>query len=86
MPDKGVNVLNVIRNNASAVYQDRIPEATAENLHEVGDAILNFEAQSNEFVNALINRIGLIILNERMASNPLGVLKKVRLAVCETIE
>ena len=36
----GVNVLNVIRQNATAVYQDRIPEATAENLHEVGDAIL----------------------------------------------
>ena len=85
MPN-GADVLNVIRNNASAVYQDRIPEATAENLHEVGDAILTFEAQSNEFVNALINRIGLIILNNRMASNPLGVLKKGRLAVGETIE
>ena len=61
----GVNVLNVIRQNATAVYQDRIPEATAENLHEVGDAILTYEAQTNEFVNALVNRIGLVILNNR---------------------
>lgn len=82
----GVNVLNVIRQNATAVYQDRIPEATAENLHEVGDAILTYEAQANEFVNALVNRIGLVILNNRMASNPLAALKKGRLAVGETIE
>ena len=82
----GVNVLNVIRQNATAVYQDRIPEATAENLHEVGDAILTYEAQANEFVNALVNRIGLVILNKRMATNPLAALKKGRLAVGETIE
>lgn len=82
----GVNVLNVIRKNATAVYQDRIPEATAENLHEVGDAILTYEAQANEFVNALVNRIGLVILNNRMATNPLAALKKGRLAVGETIE
>lgn len=82
----GVNVLNVIRQNATAVYQDRIPEATAENLHEVGDAILTYEAQANEFVNALVNRIGLVILNSRMATNPLAALKKGRLAVGETIE
>ena len=82
----GVNVLNVIRQNATAVYQDRIPEATAENLHEVGDAILTYEAQANEFVNALVNRIGLIILNNRMATNPLAALKKGRLGVGESIE
>ena len=82
----GVNVLNVIRQNATAVYQDRIPEATAENLHEVGDAILTYEAQANEFVNVLVNRIGLVILNNRMATNPLAALKKGRLAVGETIE
>ena len=82
----GVNVLNVIRQNATAVYQDRIPEATAENLHEVGDAILTYEAQANEFVNALVNRIGLVILNNRVATNPLAALKKGRLAVGETIE
>lgn len=82
----GANVLNVIRQHATAVYQDRIPEATAENLHEVGDAILTYEAQANEFVNALVNRIGLVILNNRMATNPLAALKKGRLAVGETIE
>lgn len=82
----GVKLLNTIRANSSAVYQDRIPEATAENIHDVGDAILSFEAQAYEFVNALINRIGLVILNNRMASNPLAALKKGRLAVGETIE
>lgn len=82
----GVNVLNVIRQNATAVYQDRIPEATTDNLHDVGDAILTYEAQANEFVNALVNRIGLVILNNRMATNPLAALKKGRLAVGETIE
>ena len=82
----GANVLNVIRQNATAVYQDRIPVATAENLHEVGNAILTYEAQANEFVNALVNRFGLVVLNNRMATNPLAALKKGRLAVGETIE
>lgn len=82
----GVALLNTIRANSSAVYNDRIPEATAENIHDVGEAIMSFEAASNEFVNALINRIGLVILNNRMASNPLAALKKGKLAVGETIE
>lgn len=85
MPN-GVTLLNTIRANASTVYQDRIPEATAQNIHDVGEQILSFEAQANEFVNALINRIGLVILNNRMATNPLAALKKGRLAVGETIE
>lgn len=82
----GVALLNTIRANATAVYNDRIPEATAENIHDVGEAILSFTATSNEFVEALVNRIGLVILNNRMASNPLAALKKGRLAVGETIE
>lgn len=82
----GVTLLNTIRENATAVYNDRIPEATAENIHDVGEAILSFTATSNEFVEALVNRIGLVILNNRMASNPLAALKKGRLAVGETIE
>ena len=61
----GVKLLNTIRANSSAVYQDRIPEATAENIHDVGDAILSFEAQANEFVNALINRIGSTLMLSR---------------------
>ena len=85
MPN-GVTLLNTIRANASTVYQDRIPEATAQNIHDVGEQILSFEAQANEFVNALINRIGLVILNNRMATNPLAALKKGRRAVGETIE
>ena len=85
MPN-GVTLLNTIRANASTVYQDRIPEATAQNIHDVGEQILSFEAQANEFVNALINRIGLVFLNNRMATNPLAPLKKGRLAVGETIE
>ena len=85
MPN-GVTLLNTIRANASTVYQDRIPEATAQNIHDVGEQILSFEAQANEFVNALINRIGLVFINNRMATNPLAPLKKGRLAVGETIE
>lgn len=82
----GAQLLNVIRYNASAVYQDRIPEATADNIESVGGSILQFEATSNEFLDALINRIGLVILNTRMMRNPLAPMKKGMLTVGQSAE
>ena len=35
----------------------RIPEATAANLQEIGDLILSQRQLTNEFLNALVNRI-----------------------------
>lgn len=71
-----VNILNTIRANSSQMYMDRVPEATQQNLEQVGNAILNYEAQTNEFLSALVNRIALTIVSNRRYKNPLAILKK----------
>lgn len=69
-------ILNTIRANSSALYQERIPEATKENLTAVGNAILAYEATTNEFLGALVNRIAFTEVSNRRYSNPLAPLKK----------
>lgn len=70
-----VNSLNAIRANASEDYQNRVPVATQTNLTEVGNPILTYSATMNEFLNLLVNRIGLVIVHNRELRNPLAILK-----------
>lgn len=71
-----VNILNTIKANSSQQYKDRVPDATANNLKEVGTNIMQFKEVKNEFLSNLINRIALTIVNNRMINNPLASLKK----------
>jgi hypothetical protein len=57
MDFKSTDLLNAIKNGASAEYKARIPTATQNNLAQVGTAILEFESTRNEFVHALLDRI-----------------------------
>lgn len=82
----GVDILNAIRANASSTYQDRIPVATQANIREIGNAMLEFEATQNEFLTALVNRIGRVLITSKSYDNPLRVFKKGILAYGETIE
>jgi hypothetical protein len=83
-----VDILNAIRNNASANYKDYVPaaKATSESVREIGAVIMNFEALQNEFLTALVNRIGLVLITSKSYSNPWAVLKKGQLEYGETIE
>lgn len=81
-----VDVLNTIRANASSTYQERIPEATKNNISKVGSAILNYEPARNEFLNALMNRIGYVIVTNKLAKNPLRMFKKGMLDFGDTVE
>lgn len=71
-------LLNTIRANSSALYQERIPEATADNLKKLGGTIINYAPARNEFCDALINKIAFTIVRSRAWKNPLAVLKKER--------
>lgn len=71
-----VDVLNTIRANASTEYQTRIPEATRDNITEVGSPLSEYTALANEFLSKLINRIAMTIVQNRTATNPLSILKK----------
>lgn len=71
-----ITILNTIRANNSQLYIERIPEATKTNLESVGNAIMAYEAMTNEFLGALVNRIAFTIVSNRRFKNPLAILKK----------
>ena len=83
-----IEVLNTIRDNASQAYQDRVPEATRNNLEEVGEAItdLNNAVVYNEFVNTLANMIYAPMLIKKSWYNPLGKFKKGKKTFGDTVE
>lgn len=81
-----VDILNAIRNSASQTYQDRVPVATQNNIKEVGNPIITFEAIQNEFLHALVNRIGRVLITSKSYENPLKRFKKGILEYGETVE
>ena len=82
------DILNVIRANASTNYQDFVPVATTDrdSVREIGSIIMQYPALQNEFLNALINRIGRVIITSKMYRNPWAVFKKGILEFGETVE
>ena len=78
LTNSSADVLNAIRNNASINYQNRVPIATpdSDSIREIGAVIMDFPALQNEFLNALINRIGRVIVTSKSYSNPLAMFKK----------
>lgn len=81
-----VQILNTIRANASSTYQERIPEATQDNIREVGNAMMTYTATQNEFLNALVNRIARVLITSKSYQNPLRMFKKGILEYGETVE
>ena len=88
MTNSSVDVLNAIRNNASINYQNYVPVATSdpESIREIGAIIMDFPNLQNEFLSALINRIGRVILTSKLYENPLAMFKKGMLDFGETVE
>lgn len=83
---KVVDFANAVWFEASSDYQDRIPQATQDNILEVGNAILSYEPTRNEFCSALINKIGKSIVSSKMANNKLAFFRGEDLAFGDTIE
>ncbi len=83
-----IEILNTIRDNASQQYQDRVPEATRNNIEEVGEAItdLNNAVVYNEFINTLANMIYAPMLIKKSWQNPLGKFKKGKKTFGDTVE
>lgn len=80
------DILNAIRASASSTYQERVPLATRENIAKVGEAVMYYESTQNEFLSALVNRIGRVIITSKMYNNPLRMFKKGMMSFGETVE
>ena len=82
-----VDILNVIRQNASLAYQNQVPTVeTATDIPKVGEVIYGTPAIANEFINALVNRIAIVRVQSATFNNPYEILKKGYLDYGESIE
>lgn len=81
------DILNVIRNEASFEYQSLVPEVTdADCIPRVGEVLYGHPALANQFLNALINRIALVVVKSATFNNKYSKLKKGYLEFGETVE
>ena len=67
-------------------YDNRIPTATIENFKKIGDLIMDRPNTKNEFINALFNKIGLTLLQNKKYTSRLDIFSKGKLEYGETIE
>lgn len=82
-----IDILNVIRQNASYDYQQNVPEVTTVNdIPKVGEVIYGTPAFANQFINALVNRIAIVRVQSATFNNPYSILKKGYLEYGETVE
>lgn len=88
LTNSSVDILNVIRNNATQNYRDYVPLATkdADSIREIGTVIMDYPNLQNEFLSSLVNRIGRVIVTSKMYSNPWEMFKKGMLEFGESIE
>jgi hypothetical protein len=82
-----IDILNVIRQNASYDYQQNVPVVqTAHDIPKVGEVIYGTPSFANQFINALVNRIATVRVQSANFNNPYSVLKKGYLEFGETVE
>lgn len=88
LTNSSIDILNVIRENATQNYQDYVPKATkdADSIRQIGAIIMDYPSLQNEFLSALVNRIGRVLITSKMYSNPWSSFKKGMLEMGETIE
>lgn len=88
LTNSSVDILNVIRENATQNYKEYIPKATpdANSIRQIGAVIMDYPALQNEFLNALVNRIGRVLITSKMYDNPWAMFKKGMLEFGETVE
>lgn len=79
-------ILNAIRTDASLAYQQRIPAATQGDITDTVNNLLEYRPMMNEFIDALVNRIGDVVIKSKVWTNPLGQFKRGMMQYGETIE
>lgn len=81
-------VLNTIRDNASDVYRERVPEATVDNIESIRIAMINENniQVANEFISTLLNKLVKSVVHTKLFENPLKSLKQGTKPLGDTIE
>lgn len=85
-PAPNPELFNTVRNNLSANFRDRIPEATQANIRELAEDLHRHPGLRNEFDENLMNTLGMQIIEDELWNNPLTVFKQGRLPLGATVE
>ena len=80
------DLLNAIRAEQSAEYQERIPMATGSNDLEICAALENYPTTKNEFINTLTNKVAKTMFFNKVFNNPLKMLHRGMLPYGKSIE
>lgn len=88
LTNSSVDILNTIRDNATQNYQNYVPYATpdADSIRKIGTIIMDMPQLQNEFISALVNRIGRVLVTSKLYDNPWAMFKKGLLEFGESIE
>lgn len=88
LTNSSADVLNAIRNSASINYRNYVPVVTpdADSIREIGAIIMDMPALQNEFLSALVNRIGKVIITSKSYSNPWACSRKVSLTLAKRLK
>ena len=82
-----IDIINTIRANANAEYQNLVPVITQVNeIPKVGEVLYGYPALANQFINALVNRIASVRIKSATFNNAYAQLKKGYLEFGETVE
>lgn len=81
-----IDMLNAIRSDARMDYQQMVPEATKANIQETIQGIMSDNITRNEFMSALINRIGSTVVRDITWKNPLAIFKDGMMNFGDTVE
>lgn len=82
-----IDILNVIRQNASLEYQNNVPVVTqAQDIPKVGEVLFGYPALANQFINALVNRIAIVRVQSAVFNDPYTDLNKGLLEYGESVE
>lgn len=84
--DETYDLMNRIRNSASDMYRQYVPLANADNVAQVGAGIVLMSTVQNEFITALVERIGKVVIHHKILNNPLKFFKKGKMPTGRTIE
>lgn len=86
--EKMIEFLNKLRSEATQDYQDRIPQATRDNVEQLRYAMIDGDNinVANEFVSTILNKLIKSVVHTKLFENPLKKLKQGTKHIGDTIE
>lgn len=63
-----INVMNTIRDNASSIYQQRVPVATQTNITQIQEVMTdpNNAVVVNEWISTMLNMIAKVVIHNKL--------------------